>query len=53
MRGAMAGITQKNCVALIPLWSLKKKFVFWEERYSRCQPTETQKKKLMFKFDKK
>ena len=24
----MAGITQKSCVALFPLWSLKKKIVF-------------------------
>ena len=24
----MAGITQKSCVALLPLWSLKKKFLF-------------------------
>ena len=27
IRGAMAGITQKSCVALFPLWSLKKNFV--------------------------
>ena len=25
----MAGITQKICVALFPLWSLKKKFMFY------------------------
>ena len=24
----MAGITQKGCVPLFPLWSLKKKFLF-------------------------
>ena len=27
IRGAMAGITQKSCVALFPFWSLKKAFL--------------------------
>ena len=48
----MAGITQKSCAALFPLWSLKKNFCFCfeGERKSRCESTETHKK---FKFDKK
>ena len=43
----MAGITQKRCVALFPLWSLKKRssvFVFGGKRQSRCESTETHKK---------
>ena len=28
IQGVMAGITHKSCVALFPLWSLKKKIVF-------------------------
>ena len=43
----MAGITQKRCVTLFPLWSLKKRnsvFVFGGKRQSRCESTETHKK---------
>ena len=37
----MAGITQKSCVALFSLWSLKKFFLEWD---NRCESTETYKK---------
>ena len=57
LRGAMAWITQKSCVALFTLWSLKTIFLFLfflgGERQSRCESTETHKKDSKFKFDKK
>ena len=37
----MAGITQKSCVALFPLWSLKKNFFGWQ---NNCESTETNEK---------
>ena len=43
----MAGITQKSCVALFSLWSLKKKIsvsVFGGRRWSRCESTKTHTK---------
>ena len=35
----MAGITQKGCVALFPLWSLRK--TFWEGRANVNQHKQT------------
>ena len=46
--GVMAGITERSCVALFPLWSLKKHFV----RTDVNQQKHTQKNSK-FKFDKK
>ena len=45
----MIGITQKNCVDLFPLWSLKK--LFWWGRADANQQKRT--KNLNLKFDKK
>ena len=56
IRGAMAGITQKSCVALFPLWSLKKKFLFFlGEGGGRADVNQQKlaKKISKFKFDKK
>ena len=44
----MAGITQKSCVALFSLWSLKKKFV-----RAGANQQKHRKKNSKFKFDKK
>ena len=40
----MAGITQKNCVALFPLWSLKKIFFFEGRGRADLNQRNTQKK---------
>ena len=54
MRCDMAGITQKSCVALFPLWSLKKKFLFlFLEGGGRADVNQQKQKKSKFKFDKK
>ena len=39
----MAGITQKSCVALFPLWSLKKKLGGGGGK-NKCDSTETNEK---------
>ena len=50
----MAGITQKSCVALFPLWSLKKKFLFlFLEGGGRADVNQQKQEKSKFKFDKK
>ena len=46
----MAGITQKSCLALFPLWSLKKNyvFVFWGKgRAGDNQQKNTKKFKVL------
>ena len=51
----MAGITQKSCVALFPLWSLKKKFLLLFLGGGGRADVNQQKltKNSKFKFDKK
>ena len=51
----MAGITQKSCVALFPLWSLKKNNLFLFLGGGDRADVNQQKltKKSKFKFDKK
>ena len=52
----MAGITQKSCVALFPLRSLKKNFLFlFSEGGGRADVNQQKltKKNQKFKFDKK
>ena len=51
----MAGIIQKSCVALLPLWSLKKSFVFFLGGEAGRTHANQQKrtKNLKLKFNKK
>ena len=51
----MAGIIQKSCVVLFPLWSLKKIlcFCFWGEEVEQMSINRTSQKKSKFKLDKK
>ena len=53
---AMAGTTQKSCVAVFPLWSLKKNFCFCFLRGRGRQSNVNQQKHTKnskFEFDKK
>ena len=46
--GVMAGVTQKNCMALFPLWSLKKPFFRGGDRTDVNQQKHTENLELRF-----
>ena len=49
----MAGITQKSCVTLFPLWSLKKILFFGGRGRVDVNQQKHTKRNSKFKFDKK
>ena len=53
IRGEMAGITQKSCVTLFPLWSLKKILFFGGRGRVDVNQQKQTKRNSKFKFDKK